>query len=331
MKKTLVLGLAIGLVSAASMVFAGASENLGVPTQGGFSNQKNFGGAGIVGSSHDMSNVGGGANGAGSVTGYNAINSGSAKTGGITGNTDAQKRICVYCHHPHNAHAATGNTGGRSGKAAAIGSYSPLWNRTTTGVGAYLAADGGGTVAFTGYNNGIMMGGVNASDTQHSLNAASRGGNGNTGTAISGVSLLCMSCHDGVTAMNAYSQGTGSSDNQGDNLATTALGSRTSAFKGNMNNHHPMGFQYKQVALADNEIADADTTIMVPSDADITSHNTGALTGTVTIASLLYGADETMECVTCHDVHNTANATGAERFLWRSDNNSNFCLTCHLK
>jgi predicted CXXCH cytochrome family protein len=71
------------------------------------------------------------------------------------------------------------------------------------------------------------------------------------------------------------------------------------------------------VQAADQEIAGT-STVMVPAN------------GT-TIGDLLYGATRTMECVTCHDVHNTANQPGAERFLWRSDNKSNFCLTCHLK
>ena len=36
-----------------------------------------------------------------------------------------------------------------------------------------------------------------------------------------------------------------------------------------------------------------------------------------------------MECSTCHSVHNKGN-TG-ETLLWRSDQNSELCLTCHDK
>jgi len=36
-----------------------------------------------------------------------------------------------------------------------------------------------------------------------------------------------------------------------------------------------------------------------------------------------------MECGTCHAVHNKGN-TG-ESLLWRSDQNSELCLTCHAK
>ncbi|MDD5757483.1 MAG: cytochrome c3 family protein [Desulfobulbaceae bacterium] len=255
MKKTLLVGLAIGVVSlAASSAFAKSSD-------GGLVTGTGTGGTGIVGTKHDL---------------------------GATG--DAQSRICVFCHHPHNALKANQGSG-----VTAVGAYSPLWNRNMS------------TLTFTAYNNGNMMG--NASTSQHTLNAGSN--------ALSGVSLLCMSCHDGVVALDAYSQHSGSTLNKGANTAngnitgSAAFGGGT----GDMSNHHPMGFVYATVQSADNEIASPNT-IMVP--------NT-----TVTIGSLLNGGK--MECVTCHDVHNTANQANAERFLWRTNNKSNFCLTCHLK
>lgn len=295
MKKSLVIGLAIGLASlVSSAVYAGNSTPVELPTQG-YTGQKNFGGQGIVGSSHDMSNTSGALTGASATTASYAT-------------VDTQKRICVYCHHPHNALSAGTNGGGRTGTDAAVGAYSPLWNRTTS------------TTALAGYDNGIMMGNTDASDSQHHLNA------GTAGTSISGVSLLCMSCHDGVTAMNAYSVTSGSTQNKGANEGVSGAITSTAAFKGDMNNHHPMGFSYAAVQATDEEIAGVDT-IMVP------DQNAGSMvtSGSVKIGDLLYGANKTMECVTCHDVHNTANKANAERFLWRSDNNSNFCLTCHLK
>ena len=287
MKKSLVLGLAIGLVSlAATVSFAGKSADMGAVTHTPLAGDKNVGGAGIVGSSHDLSNVG-------NKTGSQAAHV-------FAGAGDNQQRICVYCHHPHNAFAATGNLGSRDGATAGTLEYSPLWNRNLS------------ATTFAGYDNGIMMGGtaVNGTDKRHALNAADAGG----GTKIAGVSLLCMSCHDGVVAMNAYSQTTGSSLNSG-NTGTGGAISSTAGFKGDMNNHHPMGFNYAAVAAVDAEIA-ATTVKMV---------------GNTSIGDLLYGANSTMECVTCHDVHNTANQAGAERFLWRTNDKSNFCLTCHLK
>ncbi len=291
MKKTLVVGLAIGLVSlAATAAFAGKSADLGTFTHTSNGTEKNVGGTGIVGSSHDLSNVGG-------LTG-------SIIAVGLTGVGDTQSRICVFCHHPHNAMSGEG-AGGRSGTQNDGLSYSPLWNRELS------------TQTFTGYNNGIMMGAtaINGTDARHALNAADAAAGG---THIAGVSLLCMSCHDGVVAMNAYSVTTGSTSGAGNTAGTNAVPiSGTAAFAGNMNNHHPMGFSYAVVQDADAEIA-AENVNMVPGS-------------TTTIGDLLYGANDTMECVTCHDVHNTANQAGAERFLWRTNDKSNFCLTCHLK
>ena len=292
MKKTLILGLAVGLVALGSNAFA-ASPDRGTVTPGladAAGIQKNYGGEGIVGSSHDLSFVAGYTNSAGNNTG-----AGINATSGL-GGTDAQKRICIYCHHPHNSIPADTMPNG----------YSPLWNRTLS------------SVTFTGYSNGLDGNVTTGSDKRHNLNAAVEGG----GTAIAGVSLLCMSCHDGVVAMNAYSQTSGSNDGKGDGAGGT-LDGRTSGFAGtnavggktDMSNHHPMGFDYQAVQSADAEIA-ATNTPLVPD-------------GSVRIADVLYGGK--MECVTCHDVHNTANQAGAERFLWRTNDHSNFCLTCHLK
>jgi hypothetical protein len=290
MKKTVLVGLAIGLASlAATAAFAGKSADGGDVAQG-YTGQKNTGAAGIVNSSHDLS----GTTGAGRTAA--TIASG---TDGVV--ADVQSRICVYCHHPHNAYSATGATGGgRTGAVAAIGAYSPLWNRQMS------------TKNFVPYNNGSMMGNLAGnSNKQHALNAAQV----TNGTAeLSGVSLLCMSCHDGVVGMNAYSVVTGSTLGAGNNTVVRAITS-SAGFAGDMNNHHPMGFNYDAVQALDNEIA-ASSTLMVRNS-------------TVTISSLLDGGR--MECVTCHDVHNTANRAGAERFLWTSNNRSNFCLTCHLK
>jgi len=289
MKKTVLVGLAIGLVSlAATAAFAGRSADGGPVTQG-YATAKNVGAAGIVNSSHDLS----GTTGAGATSA--TIASGTAGTV-----ADVQSRICVYCHHPHNAYSSGARLGGRDGATASVGAYSPLWNREMS------------TKDFVPYNNGSMMGNLpQNSNKQHALNAAQAAGGP---TELSGVSLLCMSCHDGVVGMNAYSQVTGSTLGAGDN--GTVRNINTSAgFQGDMNNHHPMGFQYDAVQALDNEIA-ASSTAMVRGTS-------------VTIASLLDGGR--MECVTCHDVHNTANNPGAERFLWTSNNRSNFCLTCHLK
>ncbi len=295
MKKTMILAIALGVVTITSNAQAGASIDRGDVTPGLAATagvQKNWGGQGIVGSSHDLSFSAGYTNNGGHSEGANK--NFTAGLGAGSGNVDAQKRICIFCHHPHNSYRSTD-----------IGiNYSPLWNREMS------------AKTFTGYTNGLDASVIaaSASDKRHNLNAADEGG----GTSIGGVSLLCMSCHDGVVAMNAYSIDSGSNDGQGVVGEGGTLSGRSSGFDsgpGDMSNHHPMGFDYQAVQTADAEIA-ATNTVLVPG-------------GSVRISDVL--ADGKMECVTCHDVHNTANQANAERFLWRTNDYSNFCLTCHLK
>ena len=239
MKKTMIIGLAIGLAMTATSALAAGP----VP-----------GGSGIVGSYHDL---------------------------GVD-YADSQSRICVFCHHPHNS--IKQNTNG-------VGDYSPLWNHTMS------------AATFTTYDNG-MIGKI--SDSSNTLNAV-QGGPG-------GVSLLCLSCHDGTVAINAYSL-TDGKPNPGANDSALGAGTRaTIGDGGDMSNHHPIGFNYADVAAADTEIA------------RIEKPMTG---GGVTIGGLLYNGN--MECTTCHDVHNSQNDAGAEKFLWTTNDASAFCLVCHEK
>lgn len=299
MKKTLLVGLAIGVVSmVATAAFAGKSPTRNIPAQGGISGQKNYGGNGIVGSSHDLS-------------GLDLTTASTTAANFITGTPESQSRICVFCHHPHNSAA----TGVEQATGEGQITYTPLWNRSMS------------TKTFNAYNNG---GFENSSTTPHALQAVSSG--------LAGVSLLCMSCHDGTVAMNAYSQTTGTTDGAPSGAGvkgaiTSSAGFASRGGASDMSNHHPMGFNYADVQAVDNEIA-ATTVPMVPTGLTQAGGNFAAVNTGVVIGDLLDGTGATtgnMECVTCHDVHNTQNAPGAERFLWRSNVGSNFCLTCHLK
>ena len=216
---------------------------------------------------------------------------------------DAQERICVYCHHPHNSVKAN-----PSGTGINDISYSPLWNRE------YRAdRDNDGVSDFVPYNNGVNMSSGTGTSVKHMMNGK---------PAVGGISLLCLSCHDGVTAMSAYSSnnpagGTGSVLPFGTPSNPTDVITGVAALGTDLSNHHPIGMSWDEVTASDDEIAQKSDTF----------NNTS-----ITIGSVLTGGD-TMECAACHDVHNT-NVTGrnnAERFLWTSNNNSQFCLSCHLK
>ncbi len=221
-------------------------------------------------------------------------------------------RICIFCHHPHNTVKQGSTANGVQGNTL---SYSPLWNRG-------IADD---NTQFITYNNGTNMGdesgtGNNDSSSRHLMNGD---------VAVGGVTLLCLSCHDGSTAVGAYSEsnpdfdvtlaGTGKQANAA--FEKTGQGSALSgalAFGSggvvDLSNHHPVGMSWNQVTSADPEIAS----------------KTNTFAGTsITIESVLTGGD-TMECNACHDVHNTQSATG-QSFIWTSNVGSAFCLSCHVK
>nr|MBF0221228.1 hypothetical protein [Desulfobulbaceae bacterium] len=272
MKKTMLIGLALGVVSlTASAAFAGT----------------------IVNSKHDLS-----------------------ATGASAGLGNGDSRICIFCHHPHNTVRAGSTAEGVQGNTL---SYSPLWNRG-------IADD---NTQFIAYNNGTNMGTEgqlnNDSSSRHLMNGD---------VAIGGVTLLCLSCHDGSTAMGAYSEfnpdftvntaGTGKSPSQagvygasgqGDTLAGLATGFGSGGIV-DLSNHHPVGMSWDQVRQGDPEIAEKTNTF-------------GGVVGGISIESVLTGGD-TMECNACHDVHNTQSAAN-ESFIWITNAGSVFCLSCHVK
>jgi predicted CXXCH cytochrome family protein len=123
-------------------------------------------------------------------------------------------------------------------------------------------------------------------------------------------SLLCLSCHDGTIAVNSYGNADQVSQSTGTTIMTSAYQIGGDKYLGN---HHPIGFNYDDAQLGDVELRNADTAQLTP-----TSFVRDHLSG-----------DAHMECATCHSVHNKGN--DGERLLWRSDQNSELCLTCHDK
>lgn len=149
------------------------------------------------------------------------------------------------------------------------------------------------------------------------------------GAVISEISKMCMSCHDGLTAVNSMAnprsvtmQGfdqLGDPDppimaNIGEGDATLGTGG------GNLTNDHPISFSYADARTQEG----AGTTLK-----DI---NTPKGQGLV-----FWGPNSDMvECVTCHDPHVNYNTSyggdGSLRpFLRRSNSSSNLCFACHDK
>ena len=109
-----------------------------------------------------------------------------------------------------------------------------------------------------------------------------------------GVSKLCLSCHDGVTAIDSFGTRVGTQTMSGsENIGT------------NLGNDHPIGFAYNAA--------------LVGLDPGLKSPPAGLPR---------YGAsNDTLECATCHNVHN--NALGG--FLRATNAASALCLQCHNK
>lgn len=243
----------------------------------GLANAGSAPGSGIRGSVHDLS-----------------IRGVGAKVGLLPAINDPQERICIFCHAPHRTFAE-----------AADLRYVPLWNKKVT------------TLTFDLYTNGAGGAGLTGDHAISALDPAV----GDIRQPIS-VSKLCLSCHDGSVALNAYGSptmvndlggsymnGAKALDVQGYLIGNDVDGDGT----GDLENHHPVGFDYYAVQAADTEIA-------APSVRFAGSN--------VAISDVLY--DRRMECATCHDVHNSHENMG-EKLLWTSDRNSAFCCTCHLK
>lgn len=117
---------------------------------------------------------------------------------------------------------------------------------------------------------------------------------------ITGTSQLCLSCHDGTVALENFGGTTTGTATMGTVRATADL-------TNDLSDDHPVGMLYNPAA-------------------DTELHDTGNTFGTVTVADVL-GTGDTVECSSCHDVHNAGFAS-----LLRMDNaGSVLCLACHIK
>ncbi len=218
---------------------------------------------------------------------------------------DTLDRICIFCHAPHNTYKLSPLNGG---PGAGVGAgpqapdafdYLPLWNHTLTPNFA----------GYTMYQNGPGAPQIGPKASQAI----------NNGMVLGSNSLLCMSCHDGAVAVNSYGnidQLTRSQSLGGGATIGVQYVIGKDAYLGN---HHPIGFDYDAAYAVDTELRNPLTTPM--GDAGLVVDHL--------YSSAVLGSVAQVECGTCHSVHNTGN-TG-ETLLWRSDEQSRLCLTCHAK
>lgn len=224
---------------------------------------------------------------------------------GTGNNRLASGQSTEICVFCHTPHAANVASG-------------PLWNRAAT------------TQTIVPYTSASLTGGT-------------RSGAMGVAETPGSISLACLSCHDGVQAMNSVINAPGSG---GYNVAGATFGTLNSgtgvitgvaAIGGDLTNDHPIGVRYAGGALAANQVAggynqfSTDTINSTTAFWVDTLVDGSSTTGRQKTDMWLYPRDATpttafVECASCHDPH-TQNAT----FLRIPNDYSSVCLSCHIK
>jgi hypothetical protein len=169
---------------------------------------------------------------------------------------------------------------------------------------------------------------------------------------LAGPSRLCLSCHDGVSSVDAHGPASGTA--RGSQSATgTPIATSTGRAWTDLSGTHPIGFNFNDAytARGSNELVDPATAYYLsdignPSTWDTVNRGT-AVYSTKKISDTLYN-NGIMTCASCHDVHNTRNArnnatlgagtytlnngaTEPNYFVWAPEQGSMLCLSCHIK
>ena len=214
----------------------------------------------------------------------------------------------------------------------------PLWNRTMAAPSTYTTYNSLGTSSLDGAT-----------------------------APVGSVSLACLSCHDGVQAMNTVINAPGSGLT-GDTAWTTGVWSGANQTAGkitsvanlgvDLKNDHPIGIQYgggmpaggayTTGTIVDGGFKDADfkgvsyaslngqpvwwvdtgTAGRQKTDMQLyTRTGTTSVNQDGSVGPVLAGAQAFVECASCHDPHTNANPT----FLRIANTGSAVCLACHIK
>ena len=203
---------------------------------------------------------------------------------GATWNTTGE--ICVVCHAPHNT-VETSEQGG-------TGQLGPLWNRTLSAVNNYSL-----------YTSTGRAGSFLEASTV-----------GSQSPDPSGVSKLCLSCHDGTIAIDSFGRAADGSTNTAGGTTIDAINvnyniGEGTGLNGNLSNDHPVAFTFPIT------------------DVEIYGFGGGFVNAgpNPDVLPLFGTSTDQMECATCHDVHGTGN----DKLLRVDNNGSGLCLSCHIK
>jgi hypothetical protein len=133
-----------------------------------------------------------------------------------------------------------------------------------------------------------------------------------------GSSKLCLSCHDGATAVDAFGGNVGG--------AWFMTGPAAVGANDDLTDDHPISITY------DSALATTDPGLFDPTAKSVTIGAGGDKTRTGLVSDLMTPAAK-VQCSSCHDVHNNfvVPGTNGEPFLLVTKAGSQICLTCHNK
>ncbi len=233
-------------------------------------------------------------------------------------------QTCVFCHTPHSGRTditeQTYQTDGESTRQNTTGTGFLLWNRALTNATSYLP-----------YESSTL----DASTAQLRV-----------------YSLMCLGCHDGVGSLNVVQNypGSGSSgpipelsgiDQIGDfdhpDLGFLAPGDNIGERYGDqlsmygtddgvlhLENDHPISIDY------DSSHPDVSSGGLNNPAFPTEGYVDAAKKVRLFYSPVTFG-NTSLECSSCHDVHNDGVNTALEPFLVMSNNQSALCTTCHNK
>jgi len=168
----------------------------------------------------------------------------------------------------------------------------PLWNHTST------------TTEYTPYSSpfGTLQGTI-----------------GTTAAVPTGVSKMCLSCHDGSIALNDFAGAAGTPVIIDAATGYNDISTITGLLDTDGSDDHPISITFTTAT------ASADGFLHNPSSRTFTW---GSATPTIQVGML---RQDKVECSSCHDVHNERGLAVGSALLKVTNAGSALCLTCHNK
>jgi len=184
------------------------------------------------------------------------------------------QQICVFCHTPHRA-----------------SSEGPLWNRRATTVSF-----------FKRYSSPTL-----AIDDAALIGSSEYG-------QPNGSSRLCLSCHDGVTALGAVFT-TPLTNIHFIDAKNSSSGADVKIAYETYSSHHPVSFRYNQTVR---------NLLTAP------PYNKEFWDGPPTSSDVKLDRQERMQCTTCHDPHQDKSDVASDITpFWTSGSYETVCTSCH--